>query len=100
MSTPSTQTQTAEGFTPAAETSVVVPEDDTIELPLVNARAETEGQEQEEQEREEDGEQIAPVDEGQVIVTIRAEDGAPLPGACVATGRWLIRHLRLRRRGG
>ena len=34
-------------------------------------------------EREEDGEQIAPVDEGQIIVTI-LEDGAPLPGACVA----------------
>jgi uncharacterized surface anchored protein len=78
------QTQTAEGFTPAAETSVVVPEDDTVELPLVNARAEAEGQEPEQQGPEEDGEQIAPVDEGGVIVTIRAEDGALLSDACVA----------------
>jgi uncharacterized surface anchored protein len=75
------QTQTAEGFTPADETSVVVPEDDTIELSLVNARAGTEGQDQ---DRDEEGEQIAPVDEGGVIVTIQSEDGAPLPGACVA----------------
>src|SRR5215211_4470863 len=70
------QTQTAEGFTPAAETSVVVPEDDTIELPLVNARAGT-------GEPAEEGEQIAPVDEGEITVNI-LDDGAPLPGACVA----------------
>ncbi|MCC2627461.1 MAG: hypothetical protein K0S14_1111, partial [Thermomicrobiales bacterium] len=76
-----TQTRTAEGFTPADETSVVVPEDDTIELPLVNARAETEGQEQ---AQDEEGEEIAPVDEGGVTVSIQSEDGAPLPGACVA----------------
>src|SRR5829696_2720714 len=75
------QTRTAEGFTPADDTSVVVPEDDTIELPLVNARAGAEGQEQNQGEEEEQG---APVDEGEVIVTIQSDDGAPVPGACVA----------------
>ena len=93
------QTRTAEGFTPAAETSIVVPEDDTIELPLVNARAETEGQEQEEQEREEDGEQIAPVDEGRSSSRSEPRTAHAARRLCGA-GRWLIRHLRLRRRGG
>jgi uncharacterized surface anchored protein len=74
-----TQTQTAEGFTPAAETSVVVPEDDTIELPLVNARAETE-----EPAEDEESEQITPIDEVTATINIRSEDGAPLPGACVS----------------
>jgi uncharacterized surface anchored protein len=75
------QTRTAEGFTPADETSVVVPEDDTIELPLVNARAGAEGQEQDQGEEEEQG---VPVAEGGVIVTVQSDDGAPVPGACVA----------------
>ena len=84
------QTQTADGFTPAAETSVVVPEDNTIELPLVNARAKT-GEPAE-------GEQVAPVDEGRSPST-PGESCASSRRVCGA-GRWLFRHLRLRRRGG
>jgi uncharacterized surface anchored protein len=73
------QTQTPEGFTAAAEATVVVPEDDTVELPLVNAGAETEAP-----TGDEESEPIAAVDEGNVTVNIRTDDGAPLPGACVA----------------
>ena len=73
------QTRTAEGFTPAAETSVVVPEDDTIELPLVNARA---GPRDKNKPRR-GGRTDTPVDEGESS-SIQSEDGAPLPGACVA----------------
>ena len=77
-----TQTRTAEGFTPAAETSVVVPEDDTIELPLVNARAETGGQAQEEQQPKE-GEQTTPENGSLAIVAEELEDGGDrLPVAC------------------
>ncbi len=76
------QTQTAEGFTPADETSVVVPEDDTIELPLVNAHTKTEGQAQEEQQPKE-GEQTTPENGSLAIVAEELEDGANrLPEAC------------------
>ena len=67
-----TQTQAAEGFTPAAETEVTVPEDATVELPLVNLPAGA------------DQGQAAPVDAGQVEVTLRTDDGTAVPDACVA----------------
>jgi hypothetical protein len=76
------QTQTAAGFTPAAETSVVVPEDDTIELPLVNRRGETEEQVQEGQQPE-GGEQTTPENGSLAIVAEELGDGANrLPEAC------------------
>ncbi len=66
------QTRTAGGFVPAAETTVVVPADDTIELPLVN-RSETAESEP----------QTPVADEGSVLVTLRQTDGSPLQDACV-----------------
>ncbi|MFN8589922.1 MAG: SpaA isopeptide-forming pilin-related protein [Thermomicrobiales bacterium] len=66
-----TQTQTARGFTPAADTTVTVPAGDTVELPLVNA---PEGADQ--------GQEAAP-DRGQVVVTVSDESGQPVAGACV-----------------
>ena len=74
------QTRTAEGFTPADKTSVVVPEADTIEFPLVNAHTDRGAKTRPRQ----GGKTESPVDEGGVIVSIHNEDAEPLPGACVA----------------
>ena len=80
------QTRAPEGFTPASETSVVVPEDDTIELPLVNRETGTEDEDGQDQDQDQIQEQEDPVqvDAGRVVVTIQGEDGTLLPGACVA----------------
>ena len=85
-----TQTRTAEGFSLAPETTVDVPEGDTIELPLENAPADQapeptpEPEETPEPEQTpEGGPQVVPTEDGRVIVTVQGADGAPLPGACV-----------------
>ena len=67
-----TQTRAADGVTLAEETSVVVPEDDTVQLQLVNPPA---GAEQ--------GQEVVPAGEGRVLVDVRDEGGAPVADACV-----------------
>ncbi|MDF3040172.1 MAG: LPXTG-motif cell wall anchor domain protein, partial [Thermomicrobiales bacterium] len=87
-----TQTQTAAGFALAPETTVDVPEGETVELPVVNAPAEqapeptmepTPESTPEPTSAPDEGPQVVPTEESRVIVTIQGEDGAPLPGACV-----------------
>ncbi len=77
------QTQAPEGFTPAPETSIIVPEDDTIELPLINRQSGTEDEQDQNQDQEQ-VEPVTPADEGRVVVTVEDESGTPLPGACVS----------------
>ena len=67
-----TQTQTAQGFTPAAPATVTVPDGDTVELPLVNARA-----------GEAAPQEATPANEGRVVVAVSQEDGTPVANACV-----------------
>ena len=62
-----TQTQTADGFAIAQPTDVTVPAGDTVELDVTNTRESAE----------------APQDAtGEVVVTIRTEDGVPTENAC------------------
>ena len=60
------QTRAPEGFTPASETSVVVPENDTIELPLINSQTGTEDEQDQEQPQEQE-EPVVPDDAGRVV---------------------------------
>lgn len=66
------QTRADEGFVPADETRVTVPAGERIDLPLLNRR-----------EGAEEGQEATPAGDGQVVATMRQEDGAPVPGACV-----------------
>jgi uncharacterized surface anchored protein len=67
-----TQTRTPQGFTLAAPTTVTVPDGDTVELPLVNARA-----------SEAASQEATPANEGRVVVDVSQADGTPVSNACV-----------------
>ena len=70
-----TQTATADGRELAPETTVVVPEDDTIELPIVNQTAAA-------SLPQEQNEPSTPAAGGELIVTVRDQAGAPVANAC------------------
>jgi uncharacterized surface anchored protein len=70
-----TQTATADGRELAPETTVVVPEDDTVELPITNQAAGTNLEQGE-------GQTVTPAAGAELIITVRDQAGTPVADAC------------------